>query len=56
MVTEQLFEKILSRVGKTEDERHQAAHARYLALNEKLEEQLKSQAMTAEILNKACTL
>jgi len=56
MVSDRLFEKIRCRVGKTEADRQRAARARYHALNEMLEAQLKSQAMTAELLNKACTL
>lgn len=56
MVTERLFDKIRNRVGETKELREIAARARMSALNEKLERQLASQAMTPEVLAKACTL
>lgn len=56
MVSDRLFEKIRGRVGKTEVDRQQAARVRYQVLNEKLEAQLRSQAMTTELLSKFCTL
>ncbi|WP_179060104.1 hypothetical protein [Pseudomonas taiwanensis] len=56
MTTDRLFDKIRNRVGETREQRERATRARMNALNEKLERQLASQAMTAEVLAKACSL
>jgi uncharacterized protein YbjQ (UPF0145 family) len=56
MTTDRLFDKIRNRVGETTELRENAARARMSALNEKLERQLASQAMTPEVLAKACSL
>lgn len=56
MTTDSLFDKIRNRVGETQEQREHVARARMNALNEKLERQLASQAMTPEVLAKACSL
>lgn len=56
MTTDRLFDKIRNRVGETRDQRENAARDRMNALNEKLERQLASQAMTPDVLAKACSL
>ncbi|WP_314969892.1 hypothetical protein [Pseudomonas sp. X4] len=56
MTTDRLFDKIRNRVGETRDQRESAARDRMNALNEKLERQLASQAMTPDVLAKACSL
>ncbi|WP_350647117.1 hypothetical protein [Pseudomonas sp. HY13-MNA-CIBAN-0226] len=56
MTTDRLFDKIRNRVGETRDERQNAALSRLNEMNEKLERQLAAQAMTPDVLAKACSL
>jgi hypothetical protein len=60
MMSPGLIERILNRaaaaMGMTPMEYRQHQHARMAKLNQELNEQLDSQRMTPEILNKRCTL
>lgn len=56
MMSKNLIEKILLRIGETPEIRSAIAFKRYKELNERLNQQLESQKMTDEILNKRCTL